>query len=249
MPNLIGLTEDEARLAIGDAGLTVGERRLRPQRDRRQGRRHRAGPQPRPVRRPGHRRSTSSSRPASRGRRAVRRRPVQGRRPRNQLRNAKLEVAFKDEESDEPKGEVVAHRAGGGETVTQGTRSPSSSPTARSRCPNVIGLQQGEAEEKIRDAGFEPQVRDDNDLHRAGGHGHRPVPGRRHAGAGLDGHHLRLGLRRADAAAEPDADTPSETPTPTDQPTDRPRPGERRRLARAAVGRRSGRAGRRRPAR
>ena len=65
VPNVIGMTEDEARDAIGDAGLSVGRSRLQARRGRQpNGRGHRPGPQPRPVRRP---RGPPSTSPSPRG--------------------------------------------------------------------------------------------------------------------------------------------------------------------------------------
>ena len=85
----------------------------------------------------------------------------------------------------------------------------------------MIGLQQGAAEEKIRDAGFEPQVRDDPTSTEPAGTVTDQRPRRRHARRGRDGDHLRLGLRRAaaDARRRPDAETPTDLPTDGLSPT------------------------------
>ena len=123
VPNLIGMTEDEARDAIGDAGLTRRRRRLRARaRTSSAGRGHRPGPEPRPVRRPRARRSTSSSRPASRWSRC---RSSSGRprtRPATGCATPSSDPQFESEESDQPQGQVLATDPAGGEPVRAGHR-------------------------------------------------------------------------------------------------------------------------------
>jgi serine/threonine-protein kinase len=161
---------------------------------------------------------------------------------RNQLRNAKLEVRFETEESDQPKGEVVRTKPAGGETVQQGNTVTVSVSDGQEQVPNVIGLQQGEAEEKIRDAKFDPQVRDDNTSTEPAGTvtDQFPVDGTLAEGSTV------IIFVSVYVEPPPPSDTPTETPT--DQPTIPPVTRGSGQVS-ATAGRRRGRAGRRTPVR
>ena len=160
MPNLIGLTEQQARNAIGEAGLEVGEVSYEasetvdrdavieqdPNRDQY------VAP------------NTEVDITVSTGKPMVSVPFVVGQsktEARNQIRNAKLQVTFEVKESDEPKGTVVGTKPTGGEQIQQGGNVTLFVSDGQEKVPNVINLQQAQAEEKIRDAGFEPQARDD----------------------------------------------------------------------------------------
>ena len=81
VPNVIGMTEDEARDAIGDAGLSVDAPDFEEDEEAVEGRGHRPGPQPRPVRRPRDLRPPHDLVGAADGRRAVPRGVHPGRGP------------------------------------------------------------------------------------------------------------------------------------------------------------------------
>ena len=239
VPNLIGLTEDEARIAIGGAGLTVGEVDYEAERDRRQGRGHRAGPQPRPVRR-----SRDRGRPGRLHRQAdgpgpVRRGPVQGRRaqpdPQRQARGRVRDRGVRRAQGSgrpHPSGRRGDGAAGQHRDRLRLRRAGEGAQRGRPAAGRGRGADPGRG---LRAAGPRRQPVD-----RAGRHGDRPGPGRRRRGAGGDDHPVRVGLRRADAHADTDPDSHA----------------ERRGDAAAGAGcvsgsvaRRTGRAGRRTPAR
>ena len=237
VPNLIGLTEDEARIAIGEAGLTVGEVDYEASETVGKDAVIEQDPNRDQYVDPG----AEVDLVVSTGKPMVQVPFVVGQtktEARNQLRNAKLEVTFETEESDKPKGEVVRTRPAGGETVQQGNTVTVFVSDGQEQVPNVIGMQQGEAEERIRDAKFDPQVRDDNASTEPAGTvtDQFPVDGTLAEGSTV--------IIFVSVYVEPPP-TPTETPTdvPTDQPTIPPA------RVSGAAGRRRGRAGRRTPVR
>ena len=238
VPNLIGLTEDEARIASARPGSTVGEVDYEPSETVDKDAVIEQDPNRDQYVDPG----TEVDLVVSTGKPMVQVPFVVGQtktEARNQLRNAKLEVTFETEESDKPKGEVVRTRPAGGETVQQGNTVTVFVSDGQEKVPNVIGMQQGEAEERIRDAKFDPQVRDDNASTEPAGTvtDQFPVDGTLAEGSTV--------IIFVSVYVEP--------PPPTDGDADRPprptsplsrRPGSAQRPAR-----RRGRAGRRTPAR
>ncbi|WP_372734422.1 Stk1 family PASTA domain-containing Ser/Thr kinase [Nocardioides sp.] len=230
VPNLIGLSEAEARIAIGAAGLTVGSIDYEASETVPKDAVIEQDPNRDVYVDPG----TEVNLVVSTGKPEVTVPFVVGQsktQARNLLRNAKLQVAFKVEESDEPKGTVVRTDPEGGETVTQGTKVTVYVSDGMEQVPNVIGLQQGAAEEKIRDAGFVPQVRDDNISTEPAGTVTDQFP--------LDGTQEEGSTVIIFVSVYVEPPPPSESPTdqpsgdPTDLPTDQPsdrnaRPADRR---------------------
>ena len=84
---------------------------------------------------------------------------------------------MQERDSDEPAGRRAPtdHRAG--DTVPEGTLVTVFYSDGPEEVPGVVGLQRREAEQSIRDAGFEPRVVRGHRHHRARGHGHRAEPG------------------------------------------------------------------------
>ncbi|MBJ7358360.1 Stk1 family PASTA domain-containing Ser/Thr kinase [Nocardioides sp.] len=241
VPNLIGLTEDQARIAIGEAGLQVGDVDYEASETVGKDEVIEQSPNRDQYVDPG----SDVDLVVSTGKPMVQVPFVVGQtktEARNQLRNAKLEVVFETEESDQPKGEVVRTKPAGGETVQQGNTVTVFVSDGQEQVPNVIGLQRAEAEELIRDAKFDPQVRDDNTSTEPAGTvtDQFPVDGTLAEGSTV--------IIFVSVYVEPPP-TPTDTPsgTPTDQPTDQlPVPPAR---VSATVARRTGRAGRRTPVR
>jgi serine/threonine protein kinase/beta-lactam-binding protein with PASTA domain len=160
VPDLIGKTEEQARLLIVDAGLDVGEVSYESSDTASKDEVVEQSPNRDQYVDPG----TLVDIVVSTGKPMVSVPFVVGQsriEARNQIRNAKLTPDFQEEESDEPKGTVVRTKPAGGETVQQGGTVTVFVSDGQERIPDVIGLQQGQAEERIRDAGFEPQVRED----------------------------------------------------------------------------------------
>ena len=188
------------------------------------GRGDRAGPQPRPVRRPRHRGRPRGLVRASRMVEVPFLDRVQPRRRRrNRLRDARARGRqFESAESDEPKGQVLEtdparrHRR-----CQQGTVVTVTTPTARRRCPNVVGLNQAEAEEQIRRRRFEPTCASDDEPTEPRGHRHRPDAARRTS--------RRRRARRSRSFVSTSSRRPRRRPRRRRPPTDgRPRSRRRR---------------------
>jgi serine/threonine-protein kinase len=78
------------------------------------------------------------------------------------LEGAHLKAQFQPVESDQTKGTVVATDPKSGESVPRGTVVQVSISQGPRKVPNVVGLTQDAAEQKLKDFGFNPQVRPDN---------------------------------------------------------------------------------------
>ena len=78
------------------------------------------------------------------------------------LEDAHLTPVFQPVESDQPKGTVVDTDPAAGEQVPRDTQVPVSISRGPQKVPNVVGLTQAEAEQKLRDAGFTPSASPDN---------------------------------------------------------------------------------------
>jgi beta-lactam-binding protein with PASTA domain/predicted Ser/Thr protein kinase len=77
------------------------------------------------------------------------------------LENAHLNPVFQLVESDQPKGTVVETDPSPGEQVPRDTDVTVSISRGPKLVPNVVGLTQEQAEQRLKDAGFNPQVRPD----------------------------------------------------------------------------------------
>ena len=121
-----------------------------------------------------------------------------------------FKVAVDRAESDEPRNEVLSQTPEAGQAVAEGTQVTLSVSDGPEEVPDVVGLEQAEAEQRIRDAGFNPVIREDNtstepkgtvvDQSPAGG---QPQP---------QGTDINLFVSTYEE--------PTEEPTPTDLPTD-----------------------------
>jgi eukaryotic-like serine/threonine-protein kinase len=78
------------------------------------------------------------------------------------LEDAHLTPVFQPVESDQPKGTVVDTDPAAGEQVPRDTQVTVSISRGPQKVPNVVGLTQAEAEQKLRDAGFTPSASPDN---------------------------------------------------------------------------------------
>ena len=240
VPNLIGLTEDQARIAIGEAGLTVGDVDYEPSETVGKDAVIEQDPNRDQYVDPGAEVDLviSTGKPMVQVPFVVGQSKVEAR---NQLRNAKLEVTFETEESDQPKGEVVRTKPAGGEPMQQGGTVTVFVSDGQEKVPDVIGLTQGEAEERIRDAKFDPQVRDDNTSTEPAGTvtDQFPVDGTLAEGSTV--------IIFVSVYVEP---PPSPTETPTETPTDGvPLPDTRLTQVSGSGARRTVPAGRRTPVR
>jgi eukaryotic-like serine/threonine-protein kinase len=157
VPDLIGLTEDEARAEIGNAGLAVGEQSFRESEDVRANRVIEQDPNRDQFVDPGTEVDIviSSGKPLAEV-------PFVAGRPRTAaaatLRDAGFDVTMEERESDAPAGQVLSTDPPGGDSVPEGTLVTVFYSDGPEQVPGVVGLRRGEAERVIRDAGFEPRV-------------------------------------------------------------------------------------------
>ncbi len=78
------------------------------------------------------------------------------------LEAAGFDVDVTRGESDEPRNQVLAQSPEAGMAVAEGSTILLTLSDGPESVPDVIGLEQQEAEQRIRDAGFNPVVREDN---------------------------------------------------------------------------------------
>ncbi|WP_107772978.1 Stk1 family PASTA domain-containing Ser/Thr kinase [Nocardioides sediminis] len=160
VPALVGLTEEQARLAIGEAGLSVGEVTRETSDDAPTDEVIRQDPSRDVYVDPG----SDVDIVVSLGKPEVQVPYVVGQpraAARDALRAAGLKVTATEVESDEPKGQVISTDPAAGESVAEGTTVTLSVSDGPESVPDVRGLKQGEATRTLRQAGFEVEVRTD----------------------------------------------------------------------------------------
>jgi eukaryotic-like serine/threonine-protein kinase len=156
-PNVIGKTENQARLLIGDAGLTVGSIDRENSSDVKAGQVIRQSPDPDEYVDP----DTAVDLVVSLGKPQIEVPYLIGQDKQDAeaaLVAQNFEVELKKEESDEDKDTVTRTEPAQGTTVAEGTTIVVYFSDGREKVPNVVGKQQAEAETAIRNAGFEPEV-------------------------------------------------------------------------------------------
>jgi beta-lactam-binding protein with PASTA domain len=156
-PNVINQTEQQARQLIGDAGLAVGTIDRENSSDVATGRVIRQDPTPDEYVDP----DTAVDLVISLGKPQVEVPFVIG----QDRKDAKValeaqgfKVELKQEESDEDQNTVTRTQPSQGTTVAEGTTIVVYYSDGREKVPNLVGKQQAEAENAVRNAGFEPRV-------------------------------------------------------------------------------------------
>jgi beta-lactam-binding protein with PASTA domain len=216
VPNLIGMSETDARAAIGAAGLSVGEVGFQASEDVEKDQVISQDPNRDQYVEPG----TSVDLVVSTGRPLAEVPFLVGAskdEARTRLRDAKLKVTFEVKESDEQKGQVLSTDPAGGESVPQGSTVTVVVSDGQEKVPQVIGLTRKEAEEAIRDAGFVPEVRDDPASTEPNGTVTDQFP---RDGVAAEGSTVIVFVS---TFVEP-TPTPTPTPTPSPLPTQPPTP-------------------------
>jgi serine/threonine-protein kinase len=162
VPNVIGMTEDQARAAIGDAGLSVDAPDFRPDENPdSNGKVLDQDPNRDQYVDPG----TSIHLTISSGLPQVDVPFLVGAtqdEARNRLRTAKLDPQFETKESDEPQGQVLATSPEGGQTVDQNSVVTVTISKGPHEVPDVVGLNRSDAIKQILDAGFTYSFRGDD---------------------------------------------------------------------------------------
>ena len=212
VPNLIGLTEKEARAAVGDAGLSVGTVDF--QSDPRVPKDKVISQDPNRDQyvAPG----SSIDFVVSTGQPLVTVPSVVGQdkaAAQAALQNAHLKVVLRQAKSDEPPGQVLSTDPAGGQSVPRGTTVTVTYALGPEQVPAVVGMQQAEAEKAIRDAGFQPDVVESSNTTEPKGTVIQQSP---KAGQTADqGSTVTILV----SSYEPPTTSPSPTPSPTTSPT------------------------------
>ncbi|GCD90191.1 Stk1 family PASTA domain-containing Ser/Thr kinase [Nocardioides sp. LS1] len=211
VPNLIGLSESAARKAIGDAGLAVGN--VSYQADDRGGKGKVLSQDPNRDQYvdPG----TTVDIVVSTGKPLVEMPYLIGQD--KEAAKAALEakhfsVTLTEKESDAPAGQVVSTDPAQGQQVPEGSQVTVFYSDGPEQVPDVVGLQQSDAEKVLRDAGFQPQVVESSNTTEPSG----------------------TVIQQSPQAGQPQPENtvvtivvstftqPSESPTPTETPTESP---------------------------
>ncbi len=161
-PNLIGLTEEEARAAIGDAGLSVGDVNYEESADVRKDEVIKQEPNRDQYVDPG----TAVDLVVSSGKPRVEVPYVIGQQrapARQTMLEQNLKVKLTERQSDEPAGQVLETDPTPGTEVPEGSTVTLFYSDGPEEVPGVVGLQQEEAESRLRAAGFEPRVVESTD--------------------------------------------------------------------------------------
>ena len=223
VPNVIGMTEAEARSAIGDAGLTVDAPDFRADDDpATKDKVIEQDPNRDQYVDPG----TSVHLVISSGLPQVQVPVLIGLtqdEARNKLRDAKLKPEFKSVESDKPQGEVLATAPEGGTSVDQESTVTVTISKGPHEVPNVVGLNRSDAIKQIVDAGFQYDIRgDDRSTEPRGTVTDQLPPGGQPQPQGTV---ITLFVSTYEPPPPPPpTETPTGTPTGTPTPTETPTP-------------------------
>ncbi|RYB94080.1 Stk1 family PASTA domain-containing Ser/Thr kinase [Nocardioides oleivorans] len=214
VPNVVGLTEEQARLAIVDAGFVVGDISRESSDTVEADQVIRQDPNRDTFHDPG----TSVDFVISNGKPEVEVPFVVGqlrKEARATLVAAGLKVRFEPQDSDEPKNQVLSTNPAAGASVADGTTITVSYSNGPVQVPDVRGLDQRAAERAIRDAGFVADIRTDPTSVEPKGTVVDQIP----LGGTLDqGSTVTIFVSAYEEPVVPD---PTETPTdPTETPTD-----------------------------
>jgi serine/threonine-protein kinase len=249
-PNVIGKTENAARTAIGDAGLAVGTIDRENSADVPAGRVIRQDPEADTFLDP----DSQVNLVISLGEAQVAVPSMVGLDKDNAQRQLESDpyhfvVKLQEQDSDEPADQVLRTQPPANTQVDPGSDITVFYSDGPEEVPNVVGLPQGQAKNRIRAAGFEPRVIPDPNSTEPSGTVTDQSPA-----AGATANQGATVTILVSTFAEGPTETPSPTetpPSPTDSPTIVLPPDQRvSPPSRGRAGRRSsGRAGRRTPAR
>lgn len=213
VPNLIGLSEKKARAAIGDAGLAVGRVDYQADQDVAKDKVISQDPNRDQYVDPG----SDVDIVVSTGKPLVTVPSVVGQDKDSAeaaLRSAHLEPVLRQQDSDEPRGQVVSTDPSGGQSVPEGTTVTVAWSDGPEKVPDVVDLQQKEAEKAIRAAGFEPKVLESSDTTEPAG----TVIDQSPAGGETASEGSTVTIVVSTFQEEP-SESPSPTETPTETPT------------------------------
>jgi len=212
VPNLIGLTEQQARTEIGDAGLRVGRVDFQADPEVARDRVISQDPNRDQFVPP----STSVDLVVSTGKPLVTVPSVVGQNradARATLESANLQVALERRDSDAPARQVVETDPPAGTSVPEGSRVTVFYSDGPERVPDVRGLTRAEAEAAVREAGFEPKVLEQDNTTEPRGTVIDQSPSAGDPAA--EGATVTIVVSSFVEPTETPTPTPSESPTPT----------------------------------
>ncbi len=213
VPDLINLTEAQARAAIGDAGLVVGTPEYVADPDVAEDRVIKQDPNRDTYVDPG----TTVTITVSTGKPMTPVPSVVGMdraAARATLEAANLVPVFEEKDSDEPKGRVLETNPAAGTEVPEGSKVTVIFSDGPSRVPDVVGKDQATAEQLLREAGFVPVVVPSNDTTEPKGTVIQQIP--------AGGQPQPQGTQITIVVSTYEEPTETPTPTPTDTPTTEP---------------------------
>ena len=214
VPNLVGMTSEQARQAIVAAGLTAEEPDFVPSKDVAADSVVDQSPPRDQYVDPG----SSVTYTVSSGKPMVQVPYVVGAskaEARSQLKAANLVARFQEQESDEPAGQVLSTTPPAGGSVPEGTQVTVLVSQGPKSVPNVVGLSKNEARDKIIAAGFVPEFAEDTASTEPKGTVTRQINPSGAVDTAPQGSQIVLFV----SIYVPPPPTPTPTPTPTDIPT------------------------------
>jgi serine/threonine-protein kinase len=239
VPNLIGMTREEARAAIGEAGLAVGDETYRDNEEVKRNEVFEQNPNRDTFVDPGTEVDIviSSGKPLTEVPFVVN---LQKKAAGKQLAAANLQPRFEERESDDKAGQVLETDPAAGTQVPEGSVVTVFYSDGPEQVPDVVGLQQKDAERLIKEAGFVPAVVENANTTEPKGTVINQTPA-----AGQDADQGDTVTIQVSSYEE--ETTPTDTTSPTDSPSGPTLPtgtrGPAGRLS-GGAGRRRGRAGR-----
>ena len=157
VPNVIEMTENEARAAIGDAGLAVGSVDFEPSDRFKNDQVISQDPNPNQFVDPG----SAINLVISTGKPLVSVPSVVGQSrqsARDALRAAGFDMTSREREADAPRGQVLATDPAAGASIPEGSTVTVFYSDGPEEIPDVVGMKQSAAEKTLRDAGYVPDV-------------------------------------------------------------------------------------------
>ena len=226
VPSVIDLTEDEARDAIVEAGLTVGDVSFEPSEDAEEDQVTDQEPNADQYVEP----DSSVDIVVSSGKPMVDVPSLVGAtqdEARNRLRTAKLRPQFESKESDLPQGQVLATSPEAGQPVPEESVVTVTISKGPHQVPDVVGLNRSDAIQQIVDLGFQYDIRgDDKSTEPRGTVTDQLPPGGQPEPQGTT---VTLFVSTYEPPPPPPTTDPTTPPVPTETPAARPAPRDDRR--------------------
>ena len=221
VPNLIEMTENEARATIGDAGLAVGRVDFEPSDRFKNDQVISQDPNANQYVDPG----SAINLVISTGKPLLSVPSVVGQNRQSAadvLRSAGFKVTSRERESDETRGQVLATDPAAGASVPEGSTVTIFYSDGPEEIPDVVGMKQSAAEKTLRDAGYVPDVVESSNTEEPKGTVIQQSPSGGQTSP--EGSVVTIVVSTFEEPSESPSPTPTESPTesPLPTPTDSP---------------------------